>query len=64
MMWILSHAGVRGNVRADQLAGDTVENSIEWHAFVRLSDFLLLSRVRLLNAWQSGCDGSDIERFA
>jgi hypothetical protein len=40
--------GVRGNKRADQLAGDAVENGIEWHAPVRPSDFLPLSRVRVL----------------
>jgi hypothetical protein len=28
--------------------GDAVENSIKWHAPVRPSDFLSLSRVRLL----------------
>jgi hypothetical protein len=36
--------------------GDTVENGP--------SDFLPLSRVRLLNSWQSGWDGSDLERYA
>jgi hypothetical protein len=45
---------VRGNERADKLAGDAVENAIEWHAPVRPSDFLPLSRVRLLKGWQSG----------
>jgi ribonuclease HI len=54
MMWILSHAGVRGNERAYQLAGDAVENGMEWHAPVQPSDFLSLSRVR-----QSGWDGSE-----
>jgi ribonuclease HI len=34
IMWILSHVGVRSNDRADQLAGDAVENGIEWHAYV------------------------------
>jgi hypothetical protein len=34
---------VRSNERADQLAGDAVENGIEWHAPVRPSDFLPLS---------------------
>jgi ribonuclease HI len=54
MMWILSHVGVKGNERADQLADDTV----------RPSYFLPLSRVRLLEGWQSGWDGSDMERYA
>jgi hypothetical protein len=42
----------KGNKRADQLADDAVENGIEWHAPVRLSYFLPLSRVRLLEDWQ------------
>jgi hypothetical protein len=46
--------GIWANERADQLVGDAVKNDIEWHAPVRLSDFLLLSRVRLLEGWQSG----------
>jgi hypothetical protein len=40
-----------GNKRAYQLAGDAVENSIEWDAPVHPSDFLPLSRVRLLEGW-------------
>jgi hypothetical protein len=48
MMWISSHVGVRGNKRADKLAGDAVENDIEWLAPVRPFDFLPLSGVRLL----------------
>jgi hypothetical protein len=51
MMWIPSHLGVRGNEQTDQLAGDALKNSIEWHA---PSDFLPLSRIRLLEGWQSG----------
>jgi hypothetical protein len=40
------------NQRADQLAGDAVENGIEWFDFL---DFLSLSRVRRLDSgWQSG----------
>jgi hypothetical protein len=52
--------GVRGNKRADQLAGDAVKNGIEWHAPVQSSVFLPFSRVRLLEAgadwplWQCG----------
>jgi hypothetical protein len=42
-MWM--HVGVRGNKRDAQLAGDAVENGIEWHALVRPSDFLPLSRI-------------------
>jgi ribonuclease HI len=42
-MWIPSHVKVRGNKRADQLAGDVVENGMEWHAPVRPSDYLSLS---------------------
>jgi hypothetical protein len=61
-MWIPSHVGVRGNKRADQ-AGDAVENGMEWHAPVRPSDFLPLSRVRLLEGWQSGWDGSNMGSF-
>jgi hypothetical protein len=49
--------------RADQLAGDAVKNGMEWHALVRPSDFSL-SRVRLLEGWQSGWDGSDMGRYA
>jgi hypothetical protein len=45
---------VMGNEQADQLADDAVENGIEWYAPVRPSDFFLLSRLRLLEAWQSG----------
>jgi hypothetical protein len=41
----------KGNERPDQLAGDAVENGIEWHAHVRPSDFLPLSRLRLLEGW-------------
>jgi hypothetical protein len=61
MMWIPSHSGVRVDERADQMAGDAVENGIEWNATDRLSDFLLL--VRLLEGWQSGWDGSDMGRY-
>jgi hypothetical protein len=64
MMWIPSHVGVRGNEWADQLAGDAVENVIEWHALARPSDFLPLPRVRLLEDWQNGWDGSDMGRYA
>jgi hypothetical protein len=64
IIWTPSHVGVRGNDRAHQLAGDAVENGIEWHAPVRPSDFLPLSRVRLLESWQSGWDGSDMGRYA
>jgi hypothetical protein len=63
-MWIPSHVGERGNERADQLAGDAVENDIEWHAPVCPSDFLNLSRVRLLEGWHSSWDGSDMGRYA
>jgi hypothetical protein len=63
MMWIPSHVEVRGNERTDQLAGDAVENGIDWHAPVRLSDFLPLSRVRLLEGWQNGWDGNDMGRY-
>jgi hypothetical protein len=61
MMWIPSHVVVRGN---DQLAGHAVENCIEWHAPVRSSDFLPLSRIKLLEGWQSSWDGSDMGRYA
>jgi hypothetical protein len=54
MMWIPSLVGVRGNERTDQLEGDALENGIEWHAPVWPSDFLPLSRVWLLEGWQSG----------
>jgi hypothetical protein len=64
MMWIPSHLRVRSNKRADQLVGDAVENGIEQHAHVRPSDLLPLSRVRLLEGWQSGWDGSDMGRYA
>jgi hypothetical protein len=40
--------GVRGNERADQLAGDAVENGIKWHAPVRPSNFLPLFRVKVV----------------
>jgi hypothetical protein len=46
--------GIRGNERTDQLAGNAVENDIEWHAPVRSFDFFPLSRIRLLKGWQSG----------
>jgi ribonuclease HI len=60
MMWIPSHVVVRGNVRADEFAGDAVEDGMEWHAPIHLSYFLPLFRVRLLEGWQSGWDGSDM----
>jgi hypothetical protein len=63
MMWIPSHVGVMCNHGADQ-AGDAVENDIEWYVTDRLSDFLLLSRVRLLGGRQSNCHGSDMGRYA
>jgi hypothetical protein len=47
---------------ADQLAGDAVENGMKWHVPIRPSDFLPLSRVRLLEGWQSGWDSSDMGR--
>jgi hypothetical protein len=56
--------GVRDNERADQLAGDAVENGVEWHAPVRPSDCLPLYRVRLLQYWQSGWGDSDMGRYA
>jgi hypothetical protein len=59
MMWIPSYVEVRGNERAD-----FVKNGIEWHAPVCPSDFLSLSRVRLLEGWQSGWDGNDTGRYA
>jgi hypothetical protein len=40
--------GGKDNKRTDQLAGGAVENGIEWHALIRPSDFLPLSRVNLL----------------
>jgi hypothetical protein len=46
-MCFLAHVGVRGNKRADQLAGDAVEN-VKWHAPIRPYDFLLLSIVRMM----------------
>jgi hypothetical protein len=52
--------GLKGNVRADQLC---CENGIELHAPARPSDFLL-SRVRLLEGWQSCWDSSDMGRYA
>jgi hypothetical protein len=64
MMWIPSHVGVRGNERAYQLAGDAVENGIEWHAPACPSDFSTLSRATLLEGWQSGWEGSDMVRNA
>jgi hypothetical protein len=64
MMWIPSNSGVRVDERADQMAGDAVENDIEWNATVRLSDFLPLSKVRLLEGWQSSWDGRDMGRYA
>jgi hypothetical protein len=36
---------------------------MEWHASVRFSNFLPLSRVRLLEGWQSGWDGSDMRKY-
>jgi hypothetical protein len=59
MMWISSHVAVGGNKRADELAGDAVENDMEWNAPVRPSDFLPLSRVKLLEGWQIGWDGGE-----
>jgi hypothetical protein len=41
-----------------------MENGIELHAPVRPSDFLPLSRVRLLEGWQSGWDGNDMGKYA
>jgi hypothetical protein len=64
MMWIPLHVGVRGNERVAQLAGDAVEKAIEWHSPVRPSDFLHLSRVRLLDCWQIGWNCSDMGRYA
>jgi hypothetical protein len=64
MMLIPSQVRVRGNKRANQLAGDAVENGIEWHAPVRPSDCLSLSTVRLLEGWQRDCDGIDMGRYA
>jgi hypothetical protein len=49
-MWIPSHVGVRGNERGV--------------APVRPSDFLSLSRVRLLEGWQSGYPSQDMGRYA
>jgi hypothetical protein len=49
---------------ADQLTDDAVENGTEWHATVRLFDFLSLFRVGLLESWQSGWDCSDMGRYA
>jgi hypothetical protein len=49
------------NQRADQLAGNAVENDIEWFDFL---DFISLSRVRRLQGgWQSGWNGSDLRRY-
>jgi hypothetical protein len=45
--------GVRGNERADQLASNAEP-----------SEFLPLSRVRLLEGWQNDWDGSDMGRYA
>jgi hypothetical protein len=53
-MWISSHVGIRGNERADQLADDAVKNDLEWHPPVRPSEYLPLSRIMLLEGWQSG----------
>jgi hypothetical protein len=39
-------------------------SDIEWYVTVRLSDFLLLSRVRLLGGRQSSCHGTDMGRYA
>jgi hypothetical protein len=64
MIRIPSNVRVTGNERADQLAGDTVENGIEWHVPARSSYFLPLSRVRLLKGWQSDWDSSDMGRYA
>jgi hypothetical protein len=62
MMSIPSHVRVRDNERADQLTGDAVEN--KWHAPVQTSDFLPLSRARLLEGWQSDWNRSDMGRYA
>jgi hypothetical protein len=55
---------VKGNERPDQLVVDAVENGMEWHAPVCTSDFLPLSRLRLLKGWHSGWDVSDIGNYA
>jgi hypothetical protein len=51
MMSLSSHVRERGNEQVDKLAGDAVENGIEWHAPVQPFGFLPLSRVRLLEGW-------------
>jgi hypothetical protein len=61
---VAEHVGVKRNERADQLAVDAVENGMEWHAPICPSDFLHLSRIRLLEDWQSGWDVSDIGTYA
>jgi hypothetical protein len=55
--------GVKGKERLTSWQ-DAVENGIEWHALIRPSHFLPLYRVRLLEGWKSGWDGSDMGRYA
>jgi ribonuclease HI len=57
MMWIPLNGAVRGNERADQLAGDAVENGIEWHAPVRLFDWKVGSMLTLFGLWFHLCIG-------
>jgi hypothetical protein len=51
-MWIPSYVGVMNNLRADRLAGEAVHGETEFAAPVRLSDFQILSGVRMLDGWQ------------
>jgi hypothetical protein len=53
MMWILSHVRVKSKKRADQLEGDAMENSMEWHAPDRPSDFFPLSTLKIIYRWFS-----------
>jgi hypothetical protein len=53
MMWIPSHVEVMGNERPGHMACDAVKNRIVWFEPVRPSDFLPLSKVRLLNVRQA-----------